>query len=476
MSLLPFSQSEEVAWHEKVRRRELYRCAYSLSYLAEHVEFTEDFPSVTPKTLAKLIGITAKLLAEGIRSEAREQDFEQINTVLGVITGHLRYVERARVAQTPWSIIQSAEKLLKQATNPNSHFIIRPTWAYNYSIIGEFLNTYRIFISSWPWFSLEDWKDQIGLKEEESVYCISFPRIERTNCLLHANWGHEVGHILLAKWVDTDFGIAWGTDEPEIRTRIEENVTKNPPPVDPLFKAMAIQGVVASQTRATMEAARQGFVELLCDLVGVHIFGLSAFAATMEFAARFAMDVSPLQSSNYPPWRYRLRKMLEHCEPDLSDQIGIGYPNPEVAPLIEWLRTSYRLTAIKADIQVIESNIITREAYHFISRHWNDAALKVTSMLDGELVNPYRLHEHHGQVSKLVTRLRQGVPPNEVGHLSGQPASFQDILTAAWAYKMDMIAKNQWWGTPDEYNLLFRLILKACESSYVHSRWGNNKS
>ncbi len=292
---------------------------------------------------------------------------------------------------------------------------------------------------------------------------------------MQRHWGHEVGHILLAKWADTDFGVAWGADEPEIRTRIEENVLKHPLPVDPLFKAMAIQNVVANQMRATMQAARQGFVELLCDLVGVHIFGLSAFAATMEFAARFAMDVSPLQSSNYPPWRYRLRQMLEHCEKDLLDQAGIGYPNSDIVALIDWLRTSYHLTATQTDMQVIESNIVTKEAYHFISRHWNDAAVKITSMLHGELSKPYCLREHHDQVAKLVARLRKGIPPNEVGHLSRYPASYQNILTAAWAYKLDQIAKNKWWGTPDEYNLLFRLVLKACESSYVHGRWGQQE-
>ncbi len=473
MSLTPFSRSEEADWHEKVRRRELHRCAFSLAHLAESIQFTEDFPSTTPNALANLIGVTAKYLAKGLRSDAPAKDLEQINTFLGIITPHLRYVERARVAQTPWSIIQSAEQLLKLATDSDCYFIIRPTWAYNYSIYAEFLSGYEECVSSWPWFSADQWKKELVLRGEKSIYCVSFPRIERTNCLLHANWGHEVGHILVARWAEDNFGIAWSNDEPEIKKQIEEDVVKDPPSSSPLFKDLAVKSVVASQVRATMEVAKYGFVELLCDLIGAHIFGLSAFAAAMEYAARFAMDVSPLQSSsNYPPWRYRLRKLLQHCAADLDEQSGIGYPNQEIRPLIEWLRSGYRLTKSDTDIQVLKSTVVTREAYEFISRHWDRAAQQVTSMLQGALAKPYRLQERHDQVAKLITRLRRGIPPNEHGHLAKQPASFQDILMAGWAFKMDQISRNPAWGTPDEYNQLFRLILKACESGFVQSRWG----
>ena len=466
-----FSLLDEAAWHESVRRRELRRCSVALAQLANKIQVTEDFASDTPEKLAKVIRVTAELLGESLETITPAQDLEHVNTILGIITSHLRYVERARVAQIPWSIIQSTEKLLKLVADPKGNFIIRPTWGYNYSIIGEFANFYREFLSCWPWFPFAKWEKLVGFSQDESIYCISFPRIERMNCLLHSNWGHEVGHILAARWVNADFGAAWAKDEAKIKQEIEDHVNKNPPPIDPLFKAMAIQGIVANQMRATMEAAKQGLTELLCDRVGVHILGPSALAASMEFAARFAKDVSPLQSLSYPPWRYRLRKMLEHCEPDLNDHSEIGYPNSDIKAFVEWLRLGQRLTASKGDLQVIESNVITRGAYRFIIAHWDEAALKVTSMLPSELAQPYRLHEHHAHICELVGRLRNGIPPNEISYLSEEPASMQDILAAAWTYKMDQIAQSSW-GTPDEYELLFQLVLKACETSYVHSEWG----
>ena len=473
MKSLPFSQADEDAWHETLRRRELRRCLISLAQLADTVQFTEDFVIETPTILARLIRVTAELLARGIDTTARNQDLEQINTVLGIITPHLRYVERAQISQTPWSIVQSAERLLKLAVGSESHFIIRPSWSYNYSVIGEFASVYREILSCWPWFNIDEWKEQVGLKNNESIYCISFPRIEKANCLLHANWGHEVGHILVARWVAADFGTVWTADESQMKRRIEDQMKKNPPSVDPLFKDMVIQEAVAEQMRATMEVARQGLIELLCDRVGIHLLGPAALAATMEYAARFAMDISPLQSSNYPPWRYRLRKMFEHCEPDLKDYTGVGYPNIEIAEYLEWLKVGSRLSAASTDLDVIKSSIITKEAYEFVSRHWEKAAEKVIAMLPPALARPYRMHENHDVIGKLVLRLKQGIPPNEIAHLSGQPASFQDILVAAWAYKIHKITKNPGWGNSDEYDLLFRLVLKGCESSYVHLTWGD---
>jgi hypothetical protein len=159
----------------------------------------------------------------------------------------------------------------------------------------------------------------------------------------------------------------------------------------------------------------------------------------------------------------------------LNDNIGIGYPNQEIDAFIHWLKNGQRLTAVTGDLQVIKSNVVTDEAYKFIDKHWEEVAQKVTSMLPPELRTPYRLNEHHDMIAKLVKRLQQGVPPNEISHLSGEPASFQDILAAAWAHKIDQIAKNPTWGSPEDYGLLFRLVLKACESSFVHSLWDEER-
>ena len=464
----PFDESE---WHELIRRREIHRCASTLSQLGRKLQFGEDYTTRTPELLAKLISQIASILAEKILTDVPTSDLEQVNTFVGIITLHLRYVERARVTVTPWSIVQVAENLFRKVAGQDSHFIIRPNWAYNYSLIGDFWKFYRDSLSCWPWFPLSQLKEHLKFDDQKTIYCISFPRIERNNCLLHANWGHEVGHILAARWVDSEFNTAWSAAEPDIQNRIEEVIRKIPPPVEPLLKDLMIKDIVAKRTQTTMSVARRGFIELLCDLVGAHLFGPSVLASSMEYSALFTMDVSPLESEYYPPWRYRIRKIVEFCKPDLDGHAGTGYPSDAMLPFIEWLKVGEQLASVKKDEAILESNIVTAEAYKFIQSNWDDAAKKIISMLQGELTNPYRLHQRHVIVDKLIGRLKDGIPPNEADILSDQPALLQDILCAAWAHKIYGITQDSNWGTNNEYDLLYRLVLKACESSFIHADW-----
>jgi hypothetical protein len=462
---------DEARWQEEIRRRELRRCAVTLFNLSNKVQLTEDFTTDTPRKLAILIGQTARILADHIPA-APASALGEVNDFLSRIAAHLRYVERARVAQTPWSIVEAAEHFLKQQAGPESNFIIRPTWSYNYSLVGEFWSFYREILSCWVWFPLDELKAHAKLNENEKIYCISFPRTERQNCLLHANWGHEVGHIIAAQWAANEFAALWVAAEPGVQNRIGAQVRQNPPPFEPLFKNIAILDIIARQTRAAMEAARYGLGELICDLIGVHLFGPSALAAAMEFAARFALDVSPLQCGYYPPWRYRLRNMIECCEEDLRSHAEVGYPSETIRPFFDWLNFGKNLTSKKDDEKVIQSSIVTKEAYKFIETNWSAISRKAISMLPAQSDKAYHLHERHSNIHRLVKRIENSIPPNEIECLGNSPAPFQDIISAAWVYKVAQFSGNPAWGTEKEFDLLFRLVLKACESSHVHTVWG----
>ena len=216
----PFNERQ---WQEKVRRRELRRYAWLISMLADEVQLTEDFSTDTPRKLAVLIKETADIIANCI-PDVPPENLVDITDFLYIIAAHLRYVERARVMQTPWSLILTVEYFLKKQTSPKNNFIIRPTWAYNYSLIGDFWEFYKKMLGGWSWFPLDELKKKILHKDNETIFCISFPRLERTNCLLHANWGHEVGHIIAKKWIDSNFDKMWFEVQPDIKNRIEEYV------------------------------------------------------------------------------------------------------------------------------------------------------------------------------------------------------------------------------------------------------------
>jgi hypothetical protein len=465
--------SEEAHWVEKIRRNELTRCALALNKLAAHIPISEDYVSKTPIILANLISEITKILADKIPSEVPETQLEQVNTFLGVISSHLRYVERAKVTQTPWSIVQPAEKLLQLVTSSDSLFIIRPRWTYNYSLTSDFWGSYKLYLSSCTWFPLDELRKKVNIRDDQKIYCLSFPRIERSNCLLHANWGHEVGHILAKAWNDDGFNNAWAAAEPDIKARIEKIVRQNPPSYGPLFQEKMIENTVAQNIKSTLKVAQQGLIELLCDRIGVHLFGPSALASAIEFAARFALDVSPLQAEDYPPWRYRLRKMVEFCKFDLDDHSDSGYPDEVLKPFVEWLKIGRKLSESTSDLDVLKANTITNEAYIFIEKYWESASSAVTNMLPQELAEPYSLKKSCCLITDLVDRIKKGIPPNEPKEFHGIPASLQDILCSAWAFKILKFASDPNWGKADDYDLLFRLILKACECSYVYSEWSS---
>jgi len=473
-TIKPQPQFNEIEWQEKLRRQELIRFTSSLIDFSKKIQLKEDFTTKTPPKLANLINQISEILLKKL-PEVPNNCLHEINVFLNRLAEHLRYVERAKVTQTPWSLIQTAEDFFKQQIGEKSNFIIRPTWSYNYAVIGDFWNYYQIVLSNWNWFPIEELKANLknpkkqteinAFEADESIYCISFPRLEKQNCLMHANWGHEIGHIIVNKWLTENFEPLWGKVEIQIKQRIIDEIRKTPPPVDPIFREIVINEEASNLTRNAMDASKQGLNELLCDIIGVHLFGLSSLAAVLEFASRFELDISPLQCDYYPPWRYRIRKMFEYCQDDLNEHDC--YPGEIVRPLIEWLNQSKQLANNTKDIDIINSAIVTKEAYVFIENNWNETQNQILDKLKGIFAKPYRIPEKIKSIEILVKRLVSGIPPNEEKNLSFTPTSFQDIIISAWAYKFYKHSSDSDWGKKEDLNLLYRLVLKAIESSHV---------
>ena len=465
---------DEQVWKEVIRRRELGRQALHVSDLAAHIGVSEDFITPTPKILAKLIESISDLLFESIGA-APEIDLPTVNFFLGQIASHLRYVDRARVAQTPWSLVQPADVFLNRHIEKGTHFIIRPQWSYNYSLMGDFWDYYGRALANWSWFPLAKLNDamtEIGFGLNDRIFCISFPRVERNNVLMHCLWGHEFGHILAGKWMDQEFGDYWAKAEPAIRDRIHIDVKSKAGPVDPLFENYVFDEMTSSQLANTMKIARDGLTEIICDYIGVHLFGPTAVAASIEFAARFELDTSPLDGGNYPPWRYRLRLQLEHCNSDFLEDEAIDYPGPALRLFIDWLLEAKVIVSDKKEKRIIDANIVTREAYQFIETSWPEVSKAMVDLLPESSKNPYRLRDRFARLEKLVQRLEDGIPPNEVRNLAMEPSSLEDVLTSGWIRKISGIHKQGSDGTIFDVDSLELLVLKGCESSFVQAEWG----
>lgn len=468
----------EEDWRESILRHQLGVKAETITRLARKLEHIGDFPTDTPSKLSQLIRHSAKILSNNLETTPSDQ-LKNLNVLLCSIAEHLRFVERSRIANTPWSMVQGTEQFLKRQTNSSTDFIIRPQWSYNYSLLGEFVEAYRTSLQGLEWIPIESWEASIGTLAHERIYCISFPRIERLNCLLHANWGHEVGHIIAKEWIDNHFDQLWQSEETQIRKSIRKEIDKNPPPVVPLFQDTLIQEMTAEQVNNAMQVAKQGLTELICDAIGVHLLGPAALAAAIEFSAPLSLDENPLACDMYPPWRYRIRLMLELCEHDLQkhtlefDNAEVEYPGPVIEPFWNWLKETTYLVQNTADKASLNSKISTREAYRVIEAKWQQVRQQALQLLPDKSTEPYRLFKRVCYIQDLVKKLEQDTPPNEVGHWpNNSPAPLEDILNTAWIFKITRVHPDSGWGTPDDFEKLFRLVLKAIEASFVHRTYG----
>jgi hypothetical protein len=451
---LPWSEDN---WRENILRYQLRVKAEVIKRLAAKLEYIGGFPTETPCKLSQLIGHSADIISQNLETTPADQ-LMNVNFLLCSIAEHLRFVDRSRVANTPWSMIQGAEQFLKRQAGASSDFIIRPQWSYNYNLLGEFIEAYRTNMEALTWIPIADWETLIGGLAQQKIYCLSFPRIERLNCLLHANWGHEIGHIIAQEWIKTNFAQLWRAEETQIKNAIERAIRQNPPPVEPLFRETIIRQIVAEEANIAMEAAKQGFTEIICDAVGVHLLGPAALAAATEFSAPLSMDESPLTCDMYPPWRYRIRLMVEMCEEDLQEQTvkldgdEVKYPGSVIEPFWKWLTETISLIQSTADRQSLQSAITTREAYRVIEANWQTVRAQALQLLPQGSAEPYCLFKRVRIIEELVTRLQQDTPPNELGTWpDNSPASLEDILNAAWVFKIKKIHQDPNWGTVDDF-------------------------
>lgn len=476
------SEWSEGRWRDEILRRQVRLRCHTIENLAWNLENGGDFPTPTPQKLCALIRHTANVLKAHSEQTPSDQ-LANVNRFLCFTAEHLRYVERSRIAHTPWSMIQASERFLKEQVGENSHFIIRPQWSYNYSLSGEFIEYHRTSIKSMHWIPPGSWEAGLARVEldDAKIYCIAFPRIERLNVLLHANWGHELGHIIAARWIHDKFAGMWNAAEDAVKVRISEDVRRRLSAVvqHELFKDLIIEQAISDTANRTMEAARHGVTELICDAIGIHLLGPSALAASLEFSAGYSLDENPLQCGNYPPWRYRLRLMLKACEEDLAEKkicTNTGdrdYPGNTLRPFCEWLNDATHLVAETQDEAVLRQDIATREAYALIEREWMRVRREALDLLSPSAQKPYRLSERLTVIEDLVEKLNNDIPPNEKGQWPDtSPVSLEDILNAAWVFNAKKRSEDSAWGTPAHCEKLYRLVLKAIEASFVDCEFG----
>lgn len=460
----------------EIGKREIRRRAMNIARLSVKLDIGAQFPTDTPTKLCHMIGSVAQLVVDTI-DDAPDTNLIHASELLSNMSLELRYVERSKLSQTPWSMIEATEEFLKSHAGQDAHFIVRPQWSQNYGLVSEFVKVYRARLEGLVWVAADKREAALAEVADSAIYCISFPRLERLNALLHANLGHELGHVIAQRWVDSEFETFWSSLEQEVLKEVRSETRKrfSGPDVD-LFKYI-LERHVSGQTTQAMNIAQDCLKELMSDAVGVQLLGPAALSAAVEFSACLSLDDSPIDRNNYPPWRYRLRKAFAVCEDDLStcaDASGVpGRAGEAIRAYASWLLNVEGLTRDMSDWGTLEEEAITRVAYKRIEEQWSALRTKAMSFLCGGEKEPYRLSERLNCVGELVQRLLDDIPPNETGRWPDfKPASFEDILNAAWITKIWRISSGGGSKEVGDLDSLFRLVLKAVETSQVQQTFG----
>jgi hypothetical protein len=250
-------------------------------------------------------------------------------------------LENAQTRRVPWSFVPSIESFAKVLL-PGRLVLTSSDVELNYSI-------------SWTQ----------GAASGKQPYAVLFvPAIHRIDAFLHVLIGHELFHPTLSPFLANEQSSVLAP----LRAACEQYL-KGQPPMGPLFERQRLDEMVETVRYIWLRALE----ELVCDLGCAAIFGPAAVLASMSFFLSHNFDDVPSYPEYYPPFRYRLRTMLDYPfrndwgKPALDDLLTLLSSFPDLTDVVSAFQTYWQTIASEAattsDLTAIDSNIYSQIAY-----------------------------------------------------------------------------------------------------------------
>ncbi len=470
-----------------------------------------NFISDHPVSLAKIIGHLCDYFQQSLfelyktlkkRENNSEEDIQAnfniiqtIDNMSKLFAEELQFVDGAIPQNLPWSIIKPLENLLSNMV-PDISFMLRPQWEYNYSIINSdirevYMNRIsqlkKLYNIPFEYFKTEFTK---------TFHIISFPYIEKSNVLLHAMIGHELGHLLIN---ENEFVNEKEIDKlvysvyPKIKTISKDQVdsvystqTKEPPNI---FVQTEYMRRFKFNIRFTASLIKRGLEELLSDIIGTLIFGPAMLFSIYEIAIQSNLDEIPSEDNNfYPPWRCRLRETLKIVQRKNSEFFPISEEIIKLKELETKVNNHFnrieKLVEIPIDIDKINSKSqIHKIAYEQIMvsiQQLKISTKNFSKILKTNIIKPGVLYKN---IENLLERYENKLPPNAVEKSfdDKQTASIIEIVNTGWFYKISMeqnllnvdsSVNQELFELRDALN---RLTLKGIEYSFVESKYNEHR-
>jgi hypothetical protein len=418
--------------HEILRRA---RTAQNQCAVTEDLEFSSDSPRRLVRTLRVLFE-TAEGLASRVVARIRWSKVKTLDDVLDDLSvlrtidyfvqqllSHLRYVESTQTHRLPWSIVASFEKLAAGILDNRVSIMLRPQWHYNYATHTQDLGSlYKNQLRLFKPGLTRGYDPDVLLRElEHPLHLISFPVLERTNVFAHPLLGHEIGHLLVADFVESRRDSFWKRALPEVQ-------------------ALGGKDSIRNDADWVLDCWRQTIEEVLCDAVAAFVYGPAAIFAFAAMGMIDGLDASPLEKGLYPPWRFRLRSVLDLVAdyfPVRGDLFAATKLRGAEARLNRRFEQLRQIASSTNDRPIIESHPLLKVVYDLAPEDLSAGKifLRRKSGISRNMLNPNALY---GTLPQLLSRLESGIPPNAVGTpFNGEsPATLPVIINAAWYYSI----------------------------------------
>lgn len=409
----------------------------------------------------------------------------------------IRFVEGSRIKNLPWSIIPAFESILENIMlkSEKVEILLRPQWKYNFSIyIKDFRERFKNRLIEY-----EEYVDDISIEKDvlqymkNPFYLISFPSLEKTNILFHPLLGHEVGHLLVEKFLtekkETKISLQFISEIEKIVENELTNISND------LFYDQIREQKISEYYQFIFTIWKRGLEELIPDMIAARLFGPSILFACYSFSAQMDLDHIPSEGNNfYPSWRLRLKFINEILLKDNINYFPIAekFPNDllkyslKIDELYEHIsKLILENDLVNIDFEKIKENEFLKNSLEIAYK--NIILLKpeiVDFILDIDEINKFRLNENSisNIIPKLILRLEDDLPPNAVeSKISDRKnASVSEIINAAWFFYIktfDSIFDNNNILKEEmlEKNInLNNLVLKAIEYSELEKIYKKN--
>jgi hypothetical protein len=462
---------------------------------------SKDFASDAPKALAvtlrrisEYLAAAAEAVFKQIDWSASEREVAQDFRVLQVtdqvvqdLAEQLRYIEGARTDRLPWSIVPAFESLVKRVL-PDVQIMLRAMWHYNYAFHLQdqrayFLRLLTEYVDYLPGIDIE----QTVLKDlPRPFHIISFPSLERKHILLHSLLGHELGHLLVDRYLDEAKESAFiAKIKREVEQHTDRQIGEIPDSYGPLLKQAVRDQFQSQNMRTALELWRRALEELLSDLAGACLFGPATLFSTLEMAIQGGYDVQPDETTQYyPPWRMRLRYVFR-----ILREQGGWFPVPahvfaddgeRKARVDRRVSLIEGLIADERDMKELQKNKLAAIAYREAEDEVSRGLEFLLSTCDLNAIRPDS-QALYKAMPALIERLDNAIPPNafEESLADRRIASFGEILNAAWFHRISQVPFHGELSPLDAAvirNRLNNLTLKAIEYSELARQYADHTS